>query len=84
VRSDIYSLGVLLFLLATGEFPTNGRSYDEIAEQHRERRGRTLRALRPDFPPGFLDAVDRVLSPDPLRRFATADEFSASILSEVS
>jgi serine/threonine-protein kinase len=84
VRSDIYSLGVLLFLLATGEFPTTGRTYDEIAGQHRERRGRTLRALRPDFPAGFLDAVDRVLSADPLQRFASADEFSASILAEVS
>ena len=83
-RSDIYSLGVLLFLLATGEFPATGRTYDEIAEHHRERRGRSLRAFRPDFPPGFLDAIDRVLSPDPLQRFASADEFSTSILLEVS
>jgi serine/threonine-protein kinase len=84
VRSDIYSLGVLLFLLATGEFPTTGRSYAEIAEQHRERRAHAMRGLRPDFPSGFLDAIDRVLRPDPLERFASAEEFSASILSEVS
>jgi len=84
VQSDIYSLGVLLFLLATGEFPIMARTYDEIAAQHRGRRGRALRALRPDFPSGFLDASDRVLSADPLTRFASAAEFSASILSEVS
>jgi serine/threonine protein kinase len=84
VQSDIYSLGVLLFLLATGEFPTTGRTYDEIAVQHRERRGRALGVLRPGLPSGFLDAIDRVLSPDPMERFASAEEFSASMLSEVS
>ena len=84
VRTDIYSLGVLLFFLATGEFPMTGRTYDELAEHHFKRRGRALRMLRPDFPPSFLEAIDRVLRPDPLERFASADEFSASILSEVS
>src|SRR5262249_47250059 len=47
VQSDIYSLGALLFFLATGEFPTTGRTYDEIAQQHRDRDCRSLRALRP-------------------------------------
>jgi hypothetical protein len=84
VQSDIYSLGVLLFLLAAGEFPMTGRTYDEIAMQHRERRGRALGVLRPGLPSGFRDAIDRVLSPDPMERFASAEEFSASMLSEVS
>jgi serine/threonine protein kinase len=82
-RTDIYSLGVLLFFLASGAFPHDGHSYEEIASQHRERRGRSLRDLRADLPASLLDAVDRALSPDPLQRYASADELSASILTEV-
>jgi serine/threonine protein kinase len=84
VQSDIYSLGALLFFLATGEFPTTGRTYDEIAQQHRDRDCRWLRALRPDFPATFVEAIDRVLHVDPQHRFASADEFGASILLEVA
>lgn len=84
VQSDLYSLGVLLFLLATGEFPIDGSSYQEMADQHRQQHGRSLRGLRPDLPASFLDAVDRGLRVDPRERFASVDEFSASFLAEVS
>ena len=83
-RSDMYSLGVLLFFLTTGAFPIDGRTYKEIAEQHGRGEGRRLREIRPDFPDSFLDAIDRVMARDPACRFSTADELSAAIRVEGS
>ena len=44
-RSDVYSLGVLLFHLTTGRFPNEGQTYEQIAEYHRQGQVRLLRDL---------------------------------------
>jgi len=78
-RSDVYSLGVLLFHLTTGRFPNEGQTYEEIADCHRRGQALRLRDLRPDLPDTFLDTIDRALALDPLRRFETAGELGAAI-----
>ena len=79
VQSDLYSLGVLLFFLVTGEYPTTADSHEGLARAHRERRARRLRDLRPDLPQGFVAAVERALAPDPAKRFRTAGEMEAAL-----
>lgn len=74
VRSDIYSLGVLLYFLVTGAFPIPGNSLGEIREAHRRSERIQLRDLRPDLTSGFTRIVERALSPRPDARFATAAE----------
>jgi eukaryotic-like serine/threonine-protein kinase len=48
--SDIYSLGVLLFHLVTGEFPVEGTSMESFAAAHRHGTRRPLGDVRPDLP----------------------------------
>jgi eukaryotic-like serine/threonine-protein kinase len=72
VRSDIYSLGVLLFYLVTGTFPVRGSSLDELRKAHEQGEIRLLRDLRPDLPEGFVQVIDRALLRDPGRRYASA------------
>jgi hypothetical protein len=78
-RSDVFSVGVLLFHLVTGEFPSGGRTYHEVREWHQTADRRWLRDLRPDLPSQFHEAVDRALAPDPARRFGTAGELASAM-----
>ncbi len=74
VQSDLYSLGVLLYHLATGAFPTHAATYGGIREAHRRRECRLLADARPDLPRALAGIIDRALSPDPAARFESADE----------
>jgi serine/threonine protein kinase len=76
VRSDIYSLGVLLFHLATGSYPVQGATVTEIRDCHRIGGGTALASLRRDLPSPLVRAVERALARDPARRFESADEMA--------
>ena len=78
-QSDIYSLGVLLFLLGSGEFPVEGKTYDEIADRHARGDRHRLRDVRPDFPAAIASAIDRALDLDLARRYFSADELSGAM-----
>lgn len=74
VQSDVYSLGVLLFFLASGEYPTTGASLAEVRDAHAAGRRRRLADLRPTLPAEFLMAVERALEPNPAARVASAGQ----------
>src|SRR5262249_38467643 len=80
VASDIYSLGVLLFHLASRHYPVYGRTVEELS--YRLARGdvRRLKSLRPDFPDDICDAIDCALSIDPRARFRSAAEMQHALL----
>jgi eukaryotic-like serine/threonine-protein kinase len=68
VRSDLYSLGVLLYYLVSGDFPVNGRSFDDICTAHSQGWRRSLRDARPDLPSAFVRVVDDATALLPERR----------------
>lgn len=70
--ADIYSMGVVLFRLATGDYPVPGRTLQEVRAAHARGLRRTLAQLRPELPNPLVEAIDRALSPDPQHRFASA------------
>jgi serine/threonine protein kinase len=73
-RSDVYSLGVLLFHLVSGSYPVTGRSIGEIKRAHLNGARSRLIDLRPDVPIAFADAVERAIAPDHGARLASAAE----------
>ena len=82
--SDIYSLGVLLYYLATGTYPVVGDTRTAITRQH-EQQGprRHLRDVRPDLPYAFIDAVERALATNPDERYRSAGAFEAALASTI-
>jgi serine/threonine-protein kinase len=74
--SDIYSLGVVLFELLTGELPFHGDSPLAVAMQHVNAAPPNVRDYRPDVSPRLAAAVDRALAKDPVDRFPSIGEFA--------
>jgi tetratricopeptide (TPR) repeat protein/tRNA A-37 threonylcarbamoyl transferase component Bud32 len=81
VRSDIYSLGVLLHHLATGSFPVRASSTDALRDAHRRGLRTTVREARPDLPPPLASVIDRAASPDEGTRFESASAFEQALAS---
>jgi eukaryotic-like serine/threonine-protein kinase len=79
VRSDIYSLGVLLFYLVTGSVPVPGRSLEEIKEKHRTGTRQRVQDLRADLPATFVRVLERAVAPKPEDRFESGGEFLAAL-----
>jgi eukaryotic-like serine/threonine-protein kinase len=81
-RSDIYSVGVLLFHLLAGSYPFAAASLEELRARHADGERRRLRDLRPDLPDSLIGAVERALDADPARRFATAGEMEQALVAQ--
>jgi len=77
--SDIYSIGVLLYYMVTGQFPVAGLTVDDIRAAHDLGQVKLLRDLRPDLPEAFILLVDKALAPDPNNRFASTNQFEQAI-----
>ncbi len=78
-RSDIYSVGVVLFELLTGEVPFTGETPVEIAMKHLSQAPRRPSEIRPEVPRD-LDAITlRALAKDPEDRYASAEEMDAEL-----
>src|SRR5437763_117383 len=78
-RSDLYSLGIVLYEMLTGEVPFTGDSPVEIAMKHLSATPPPLRAKRPDIPSSLEMVVLRALAKDPAARYQTADEMDADL-----
>jgi len=77
--SDLYSLGVLLFHLATGEFPVTAGNMQQLSRAHGNAQRRRMRDLRPDLPASFVQVVERAVDAEPSARFASAGEMEAAL-----
>ena len=71
IRSDLYSLGVVMYQMLTGELPFEADTPWEVIRRHIEVPPRPVRQLSSDTPRPVEQVVSRCLEKEPDRRYAT-------------
>src|ERR671934_61364 len=77
--SDLYSVGVVLYELLTGQVPFTGETPLEIAMKHLSEVPKPPSELRPEVPHDLDLVVLRALAKDPADRYQTAEEMDADL-----
>ena len=78
-RTDIYSLGAMLYEMLVGDPPHAASTSQAIIAKVLTERPRSVRASRPNVPPHIEAAISRALEKLPADRFSTAKEFGDAL-----
>src|SRR3989442_6384043 len=78
-RSDLYSLGIVLYEMLTGKVPFTGDAPVEIAMKHLSAIPEPPSKIRPGVPHDLDAVVMRALAKDPEQRYGSAEEMDADL-----
>ncbi len=74
-RTDLYSLGVIFYQLATGRKPFEGRTVAELMEQHLNVRAKAPRSIDSTLTPGVQAVLGKMMAKSPDRRYPDLPAF---------
>lgn len=80
-RSDVYSLGVLLYELSVGRLPFPIRTGTDASRYHTQIPPPPPRSIRPDLPESLEQVILKALEKEPNKRYSTASELSVALAS---
>ena len=83
-RSDLYSLGVMLFQMLAGVLPFRGDSMSELMYKIANEEAPDIRIIRSELPQNLADVVALSLSKRPETRYQTGDQFAVDLRSVMS
>ncbi len=72
--SDVYSLGIVIYEMLTGQLPFNAASAEELAKLHRQALPPPMHRFNPSVPRPLEQTIIKVLSKEPSARYRTADQ----------
>jgi serine/threonine-protein kinase len=78
-RSDLYSLGVVMYEMVAGRPPFTGDNPVSIAYRHVQDGAEPVRSINPDVPADFEAIVDKLLAKKPADRYASAEDLRADL-----
>ncbi|HUY32312.1 MAG TPA: serine/threonine-protein kinase [Pirellulales bacterium] len=83
-RSDLFSLGCVMYAMVTGHSPFRGRYTLEVIRQVADHHPTPLAELEPRIPRALSEVVGRLLEKDPKSRYATARELAAVLTQQLA
>ncbi len=78
-RSDLYSLGVIMYQMAAGLLPFKGESFAETLVAHITQPPRPPRELNPNVPPRYEQIILKTIAKRPEERYQTARELAMDV-----